>query len=128
MAMHDIEAAIHELMEKANDQVADLATQSHEAAAAEHVFKRARAKLLLQAGEALGGRSSAEQREAWCWEQTTGPAGEVLADLDWQYRETAAIKEATVERGRMIRAQLDAMRTLAANVRPAMAHASGTGG
>jgi hypothetical protein len=134
MSMLQIEDQIHELIQAGNEQVEEHAKCAREAAAAEHLFKRARAKLLMQARQHFAGeRSSEADREAWGMEQPTGARNddgspEVLADLDWAYRETAAVRDACVERGRMIRAQLSAAQTLASNVRSSVAHATGTGG
>lgn len=124
MAMAQIEEQGQRIVGELNQQVRDLADTSRAAAAAEHLYKMNRAKLLYRAE----GRS-ADQREAWAMEQPTGgPDGETLADLDYAYRITAAERDAVVERGRSLRAQLDWTRTLAANARPATANSSGMGG
>jgi hypothetical protein len=129
MAMAEIETEIRRLMSAANDQVRDLAEACRAAGAAEHWFKVSQAKLIFRAPKEL---KNAEQRVGWAYEQevvdrTTGEKT-LLEDLDFTYRATAAEREAVVERGRMIRTQLEAMRTLAANARPATANSRGVGG
>lgn len=114
-AMHDIEAQIHELMQRANAITIDLADYSRRAAAAEHLYRLALARATLTAE----GKTVAEREAA---------ALLAVEEQHWTYKEATATLAATQEAGRMVRTQLDAMRTLAANVRPAMANALGVGG
>lgn len=98
-----VESEIWRLSKAAEDQSHELAEHSRSAAEADVAYKVCHAKALLQAEGTVGERD----------------ARAVLA-CESQYRAkraTEAVQLACQERGRNLRAQLDALRSINANVR-----------
>lgn len=120
MAQLEVEAEIRRLSNELTAQTEENAKAAEDAAAADVAYDLAHARALLGTEKVRDGEKllSAE-REAIA----------ILA-VEGEYtdaRMTEAIYRATRERGTNLRAQLDALRTIAANVRSAVDYSHGRG-
>lgn len=114
MSQHDIEDTIASLMRAAQRVTIEVGERSRAAADADADYKIAHAKALLEA------EGTVAEREARA----------LLACAD-EYRErrtAEALLLSAQEAGRNVRARLEASRSLAANIREAVANPTGVGG
>lgn len=107
------ERAIHRITLAMEELVSDLVPAANAKAKAEHAYKRKYAKVHLKAkaapGNGPGGRTTDAEAEDVA---ITDCDDELLARLT-----TAALWDAIEEKSRLMRAALDALRTVAANIR-----------
>jgi hypothetical protein len=120
MAQIEVENEIRRLSGELNEQTQENAVAAEEAARADVEYDLAKARALLQVPRIRDGEKlTVAEREAIA-----------LVTVGSEYEDarlTEAIYKATQERGRNLRTQLDALRTIAANVRAAVDYSYGRG-
>ncbi len=113
MAQHDVEAAIHNLCAAVGRVTVEVGERARRAAQAEVAYKVKYARVFLEAEGTMD-----ERRQT----------AELACADELRERKTAdALLLSAQEAGRNHRARLDAMRSLAANVRSAVTNATGVG-
>ena len=116
LAQLEVEREIRRLSGVLSEITADVAEAATEQARTEVAFKLASARKLIEQRDQLGtvGFKDAVALDA------CAPEFEAMKMAE-------AVYKACQESGRNVRSQLDALRTIAANVRAAVTHAYGTG-
>lgn len=110
-----IEEEVWRISERLDHQVGEIAKRARAAAEADVAYKLAHAKAVLVAeGATVGERDAKALLEC--------------ADEYHAHRGADAVLLAAQEAGRSLRAQIDALRTLAASQRAALTYAEGVGG
>lgn len=109
----DVEAEIMRLSDAMEVELGHMADQARQAAEAQHAYKVGFAKRRLEAGyeegNGRGGRTTVGEREDMA-----------LRDTEEQYKAALiaeALYDTAKERGRTRRSQIDALRTISANIR-----------
>lgn len=115
LAQVDVEREIMRLSRRLSALTVDITSSAVAAAKADHEYKMAYAKAVLTAeGKTVGSREA---------QATLDCDGEFYDKVVYE-----ATYKAQQEAGRNLRAQLDALRTIAADIRDQVAHPQGRGG
>jgi hypothetical protein len=113
----EVEAEIRRLSGRLEFLTQHMASAARQAAQADVDYKLKQARALI---DKIGHGGTVGEKEA-------AVLAECAEEFErWKLEE--AVLKADQEAGRNLRAQLDALRTIAANIRPQVAHPSGVGG